>query len=324
MKLKWMMIALLGSGIAGVPALADQIAAPPARPGTVNYVEGTAYLGGQPLNSNQAGNATLEAGQELSTQNGKAEILLTPGVFLRLDSNSTVKMVNPDLTLTQVALEKGRASVEVDEIHDQNDLQMIDGGVTTRLDKKGYYEFESDKPMAMVFNGMAKTEVANDKWKEIKGHHELMLTGNANGQSLAKEKPADFDTNTPDELYKWSSLRSEYLAEANNQIAGEYAGAAYVPGWYWNPYGWGYTFIGADPFYSPFGWGFYPFGWGGGWGWYGGHGWYGRGPYRYGGYHEAPHLAGGGMHTPNGSAMGGFHGSMGGGFHGGGMSGGRR
>jgi hypothetical protein len=344
MRLQMMVIGLLGLGISTAPAWADapsQTPTQPARPGTVNYIEGTASLDGQPLNGNQAGQATLEAGQELSTAQGKAEILLTPGVFLRLDSNSAVRMVSPDLTLTQVELEKGRAGIEVDEIHDQNNLQVIDAGVTTRLEKKGYYEFAASgtgEPTAMVFKGEAKAQVADGDWRKIKGGHELLLTGGAKGQSLAKEKPADFDTSAGDDLYQWSSLRSQYLAEANNQIAGEYGADGYAPGWYWNPYGWDYTFIGAGPFYSPFGWGFYPFGWGP---WYGG-GWYGGywgGPYvgrgryhRYGDYHAprggiaprggfAPHA--GGFHGAtgfHGGGMGGFHGGGfgGGGFHGGG------
>src|SRR5579862_4614583 len=318
MKSKIMMIGLLGLGLSVAPAFAadvpPQTPTQPARPGTINYVEGTAFLDGQPLHGNQAGNATVEAGQELRTANGKAEILLTPGVFLRLNDNSTIKMVTPNLTLTQVELEQGRAGIEVDEIHDQNNLEVIDAGVTTRLDKTGYYEFDAGKPTAMVFKGQAKTQVADGKWRTIKGDHELLLTGGPNGQSLAKEKPADFD-GAGDDLYNWSRLRSEYLAEANNQLAGEYSYAGYGPGWYWNPYGWGYTFIGADPFYSPFGWGFYPFGWGGwygGWGWYGGGHYWGRGPY---------HGYGGGFHT---GGMNGFHGAGGGGFHGGGMGGGRR
>lgn len=339
MKSKMWLIALLGLGIAGAPAFADQALRQPARPGTVNYIEGTASLDGQPLSSKEMGNAILEQGQELTTAAGKAEILLIPGVFLRLDSNSAVKMIKPDLTLTQVELDKGRAGVEVDEIHDQNDLQVIDAGVTTRLDKNGYYEFDADKPMAMVFKGMAKTEVADGKWREIKGHHALSLTGGENGQSLAKEKPADFDINSADDLYNWSNLRSEYLAEANNEIAGQYGGEAFVPGWYWNPYGWGYTFIGAGPFYSPFGWGFYPFGWGGWGGWYGAPFYGHRFGYRYGGYGHGGTVAGGhaGEHAFRGGStfhggaafdggfhgMGGFHGSGGGGFHGGGF-GGRR
>jgi hypothetical protein len=358
MKSKWMMIALLGLGMTGAPVFAADIPAQtpaqPAQPGTVNYVEGAVSLNGQPLNSKDVGNATLAPGQELTTANGKAEILLTPGVFLRVDNNSEVKLVNPSITLTQVELEKGRAGVEVDEIHDQNDLQVIDAGVTTRLDKNGYYEFDANHPEAMVFKGMAKSEVADGKWREIKGHHELALTSDPDGKPLAKEKPQDFDTRSPDDLYNWSSLRSEYLAEANNQLAGEYGDAGYGPGWYWDPWAFDYTFIGGGPFASPFGWGYYPFGWGGmygGWGypWYGG---WGYGGYyrdhdgdgrfsRYGGGFPHGHVGGvrafhggtygGGFHGQGGfhgggmggfhGGMGGFHGGMGGGFHGGGMAG---
>jgi hypothetical protein len=313
MKSTKITIGLLGIALSAWPALADTTRTRVAQPGTVNYVEGTADLNGQPITGKDAGNTILETGQELSTQQGKAEILLTPGVFLRLGANSTVRMVSPDLTLTQVEIQKGRAAIEVDEIHDQNNLQVIDAGVTTRLEKKGYYEFDADQPAAMVFKGEAKTQVADGDWRKIKGGHELLLTSGPGGRSLAKEKPADFETGAGDDLYRWSSLRSQYLAEANNQIAGDYLGAGYAPGWYWNPYGWGYTFIGAGSFYSPFGWGFYPLGYGP---WYGGGGWYGGGYrvhrpyYRYGGYR--------GGHVVNGfhGGAGGFHGSMGGGFHG--------
>jgi hypothetical protein len=318
MKPKSMMIALLGLVTLGATAFAAQ----PAHPGTVNYVEGTASLDGQTLNNKDVGNVTLQAGQKLSTATGKAEILLTPGVFLRVDDNSAVKMVSPNLTLTQVDLEKGRAAVEVDEIHDQNNLQVINHGVTTRLEKAGYYEFNADQPEVMVFKGKAEAEVSDGKWREIKNHHELALNGGENDQPLAKEKPADFDTHATDELYNWSSLRSEYVAEANNQMAGYYADAGYYPGWYWDPYRWGYTYIGAGPFYSPFGYGFYPFGYGG---------WYGGSFYRGGYYHRYGHAGdfhggvahGGVAHGFQGGEASGFHSGMGGGFHGGGVGRGR-
>src|SRR5579859_6703346 len=68
-----------------------------AMPGTLNYVEGQASMGDQNLDAKSVGNATMVDGQVLETGNGKAEILLTPGVYLRLGSNSSVKMVNNSL-----------------------------------------------------------------------------------------------------------------------------------------------------------------------------------------------------------------------------------
>jgi hypothetical protein len=104
----------------------------------------------------------------------------------------------------------------------------------------------------------------------------------------------------------WSRLRSQYLAQANNQLAAQYYGPGFYPGWYWNPGMWGYTYLGFGPFYSPFGWGYYPFGWGG---WYGGGGvWYGH---AFHGHVMDNSIRGGNFH----GGMGGFHG--GGGSHGG-------
>jgi hypothetical protein len=264
-------IALLGIGVLCTPAFG----ANSARPGTLNYIEGVAYLEGKQLNQKDVGSIELNAGEILTTQQGKVEILLIPGVFLRVGDHSSVKMISPDITLTQVELLQGRVGVEADEVYPQNDLQVIDGGVTTQLVKTGYYEFEAQPATAMVFKGKAAVEVGDGKYKVVKDHHEFTL---AEG---LKEKSVNFDAHgTQDELYNWSSLRSEYLAEANNQIAGDYSGVSgFDPGWYWDPYMSDYTFVGMGPFWSPFGFGFYPPWWGGYYGGYYGGRMYGRGPY---------------------------------------------
>lgn len=304
-------IALLGLGTLCAPIFAADVQsgpagvsdyAEPARPGTVNYVEGAARLDGRSLNQRDVGSIAMEPGQELTTGNGKAEVLLTPGIFLRVGSNSEVKMISPDLAETQVELDRGRAGVEVDQIFSQNNVQIIDRGVATQLLKTGYYEFDANRPEAMVFSGKAKVDEGDNRWETVKGHHEVALD-----DSGAKQKTMSFDTHPEnDQLYNWSRLRSKYLEQADSQIAPEYAGA--YPGWYWDPYVAGYAFLGVDPFYSPFGWGYYP--WGGYWGGYYAHPWYGRG-----------RVYGGGFRGGRGVG-GGFHGGSGGGFHGGG--GGRR
>jgi len=206
--------ALLGMGMICAPA----ISADPARPGTVNYIEGTAYLDGRILNNQNVGSAELNPGQVLTTSNGKAEVLLTPGIFLRLDDHSAVKMISPGPAKTQVEIEQGRAALQVDQTFPQNQVQIVDGGVTTQVVKPGYYEFDATHPEVMVFKGEAEVELGN-KGVKIKDHHELALSGVAGG---AHDKSANFDIRSAqDELYNWSSLRSQYLAGANNQIAFE-------------------------------------------------------------------------------------------------------
>ncbi len=74
----------------------------PARPGSINFVEGQASIGTISVTPGAIGSLVLEKNQTLSTQAGKVEILLTPGVFLRVAENSSVKMVSPDLANTRV------------------------------------------------------------------------------------------------------------------------------------------------------------------------------------------------------------------------------
>jgi len=327
---RWKLFAMLGALVLCLPAFGEV----PARPGAVNYVEGAAFIGQRQIHSRDVGSVTLKPGQLLRTEKGKAEILLTPGVFFRLDDHSAARMVVPDLNKTQIELVRGRAAVEVDQLFKQNDLEVVDGGVVTQLVKTGYYEFNADQPTAMVFKGKAAVEVAPDKYKVVKGGHEFALVDSVAGKPIAKEKPQKFDEDAAkDELYNWSSLRSQYLAEANNEMAPEYAGVeGFYPGWYWDPWDWDYTFIGGGPFWSPFGYGFYPPWYGGfypGFGFYYGgdfdHDFHGGHLRRHGGHWPR---AGGGFGHPitsqgfrhGGDDFGGFHGDRG--FHGGGFGGG--
>ncbi len=305
-----------------------------AMPGTLNYVEGQASIANQELSSKEVGSANLENGQVLETGKGKAEILLTPGVYLRLGSNSAVKMVSDNLTDTQVALRRGEAMLEVDQIYKENYIHITQPGADTRVLKTGLYGFDATKQQVRVFDGKASVH-ADDRKVTLKKDHELAL-------NAPKTKAKEFDkkqVTQNDDLYRWSSLRSEYLSEANVDAAQRYySNGFYGPGWwgagwYWDPWFDGFTFLPADGFfYNPFGWGFYspimvwraPY--------YGGfvgsrhfdgnrpvaigHGFHNHAVTRYGG-------SMGGFRGTRAGGFGGFHGSGGsGGFHGGGFHGG--
>src|SRR5215472_18734120 len=97
------------------------------------YVEGQASIGDQSLNSKDVGTADLQNGQILETGNGKAEILLTPGVYLRVGDNTSVKMISNSLTKTEVRVRHGNAMVEVDQIYHENNLRISQPGADTQL-----------------------------------------------------------------------------------------------------------------------------------------------------------------------------------------------
>ncbi len=295
-----------------------------AYPGTLNYVEGQVSIGSQNLDANSIGVARLEPQQTLTTEKGKAEVLLTPGVFLRIGDQSAVEMISPNLTDTEVTIDRGEATVEVANIHSQNRLIVDEGSSKTQLLKNGFYDFNADTGDVRVFSGKAVLQ-DTDRRVTIKGGHDVTLT-NPKLKAVGFNKTAD-----EDDLYQWSSLRSSYVAQANADIAPDYYGGMgygswYGAGWYWDPWFAGYTFIPGDGiFYSPFGWGFYsPFVFGG-FGYYGGYG-FGGGPYYHQYHHFDSHTASPGRFShawggPRGGFApggGGFHaGGFGGGFHGG-------
>ena len=222
-----------------------------AVPGTVNYVEGQAFIGDQKLDHNSIGKTILEDGQTVSTQTGKVEVLLTPGVFLRVGSGSSVRMLTDSLTNTELKLTQGHAMVEVDDIYPQNNLRMVEGEATTRMVKPGLYDFNLRQNEARVFDGQATVQDGDTQIK-LKGGHELLVADNAPAKAESFKKKA-YETG---DLYSWSSLRSSYLAEANVDEANMLLDGGWGGGW------------GGDPFWGP-GWGWGGMGWGGwgGWGW---------------------------------------------------------
>jgi FecR protein len=253
---------LLGFFLAAIltaPVWGSEASTKSAVPGTLNYVEGHASMGDQALNSKSIGSAELQPGQSLTTEKGKAEVLLTPGVFLRIGNNSSIKLISPSLTDTEVEVDQGHAMVEVAELHPENSIRIDEDGTTTQLLKTGLYDFNRNQRELRVFDGKATVESGREH-VNVKGGRELTLANN----ELSKARKFDKKSYEEGDLFRWSSLRSGYLAEANVDAAGMYAANGWGgPGWwgadwYWDPWFDAFTFIPGDGiFYSPFGWGFY-------------------------------------------------------------------
>ena len=130
-------------------------------------------MGGQTLDAKSTG-MELAENQSITTLNGKAEILLTPGVFLRLGPNSSARLVAAGLTDTQVQLEQGRAMIEVDEYLPGNHLRVLEGTFAIDVEKKGLYDFDVARNQIRVFDGEA-TITENGRRVTIKGGHEVNL-----------------------------------------------------------------------------------------------------------------------------------------------------
>src|SRR5258705_1387202 len=78
-----------------------------AHSGLIHYAEGRVLLDGKPVEVKITNFPEVKENMELRTEDGRAEVLLNPGVFLRLAENSAVRMVANKLSDTKVEFLSG-------------------------------------------------------------------------------------------------------------------------------------------------------------------------------------------------------------------------
>src|SRR6266478_4818550 len=219
-----------------------------AKSGVIHYAEGRVYLGDQ-LVENKFGNfPDIKENAQLRTEDGRAEVLLTPGVFLRIAENSSFRMVTNRLIDTRVEFLTGSILVEADELLKDNGITIVYNDYAVQVEKKGIYRFDSDPAALRVYDGAVLAQI-NGKSQEIKEGQLLAMNGDL--------KLAKFDKDDVDALYRWSHRRAEYISMANVSAAKSVRDSGmswYSSGWAFNPYFNMYTFIPyRGSYYNPFG-----------------------------------------------------------------------
>ena len=219
-----------------------------AKSGLIHYAEGRVYLGDQ-LVENKFGNfPDIKENAQLRTEDGRAEVLLTPGVFLRIAENSSFRMVTNRLIDTRLEFLSGSILVEADELLKDNAVTIVYNDYAVNIEKKGIYRFDSDPATLRVYDGAVLAQI-NGKNQEIKEGQMLAMNGDL--------KLAKFNKEDVDSLYKWSKRRAEYISMANVSAAKTVQDSGmgwYSSGWAFNPYFNMYTFLPyRGAFYNPFG-----------------------------------------------------------------------
>jgi uncharacterized membrane protein YgcG len=203
-----------------------------AQSGLVHHIEGDVMMDGQFLHLSFAKFPIVPEGKSLATKQGKAEILLTPGVFLRMLDSSSIQMISGTLLNARVEVTSGSALVEVAEIAKENSVAVRMGDSDTALLKAGLYLFDANAKRIRVYDGRAQATLPDGLVLLGKGK-ELTL-----GSGLVPEK---FDVKDFDALYAWSQERSELVARANLSAAGALKKNGYrmsASSWAWYP-SWG-------------------------------------------------------------------------------------
>ena len=226
-----------------------------ARAGLVHHLDGRVLLDEKPIVHKVAQFAEVKENSELRTERGRAEILLTPGVFLRLGEDSRIRMLSSRLADVRLQVIAGAAVVEVDELDKSSSVTILAVDTPVRLERAGLYRFDVVGDQAPRLRVLAGEALVGEL--RVKAQREVTLDADL---VVRKFHPEDTDP-----LDRWSRRRANYLAVANvsaSRLAWEQDGG-YGYGdrrsrWMWNPYYGMYTFL---PFrgvcYSPYGYGFY-------------------------------------------------------------------
>jgi hypothetical protein len=254
-------------------ALSQAQSIAPAHSGTVHYFDGDVTVDGTKLVSQAARFTEIKEQGVLHTGLGRAEILLTPGVLLRVGENSSVKMLDNRLMSTRVELISGIAmleSVDGDSSVKDPAVTLVYKDFSAQPVKFGVFEVTSDPSQVRVFKGEAKVS-GNGATVAVKDGNQIDLT-----TTMATAK---FDAKTGDDLYLWSRDRSAYLSAGNMSsartlaasgyggygVGNGFASAGWDPamwrgfsgGWYYNSYLGMYSYLPfAGTVFSPFGFGF--------------------------------------------------------------------
>ena len=243
-----------------------------AHSGLLHYLEGNVSIDGQTIESKVGKFTEIKENSILKTTQGRAEILLTPGVYLRVGENTSVKMLDNRLMSTRVEFLGGSAIVESDD----PEVSVKDPAVTMVYKdyqiqplKFGIFEISSDSNQMKVFKGQAKV-AGGTEHTVVREGHEMIFSA-----ALLTEK---FNEKDVDDLYLWARDRSGSLSAANLASArslsqggyslnnlylgGMYPGFGFnsglMGGWYLNQALGMYAYVPYDGiFMSPWGYGLF-------------------------------------------------------------------
>jgi hypothetical protein len=191
-----------------------------ARSGLINFSEGEVYVSGQLIEQKAGKFPEMREGAELRTEAGRAEVLLTPGMVLRVGPDSSVTMVSASLIDTRVEFRRGSAVIEISEDPEGTKARILYRNYEFRFPKKGTFRIDSMPREFRVYDGEAEVAYLGEKCM-LEKDHKVSLYGGLEAETLHRS--------ITDGLDEWSMRRDTQLA-ADNPPPGDLDGNGYDPG----------------------------------------------------------------------------------------------
>lgn len=166
--------------------------------GLVNHVQGAA---------NVVEMEQVRQGHSINTsRDAYAEVLLTPGSFLRIGENSSVVLDGVDLESVSLRVLRGPAVIEVIDISKKFPIQITTGNLKMNIVAAGVYRFEDG--VATVLDG--KLQTPESKLSYGKGW-QVFFKDNYRARKAVKIPLTNLDV--------YSQTRSETISHANATLA---------------------------------------------------------------------------------------------------------
>jgi hypothetical protein len=191
------------------------------RAGTIHYIRGQVSVDGQPLTMTPLKFSLLKEGQVLRTGSGRAEILLGPGVFLRLGEDGALRMLDTRLENAEVEVQQGTSLVEVVEMPNGSDVHVVSGPTRTGFKGIGLHRFEANSHELRVFGGHAEVIAAGHRVEAGRGQVVHL------DDTLSVSR---FDPHRKDALHMWAARRSFFLFRSNSSSQTNWEVSVVQPG----------------------------------------------------------------------------------------------
>jgi hypothetical protein len=196
---------------AGFPASGQSVVS--THSGLIYFFVGSAFLRNEPLEEKFGKFPDIGEGGELRTTAGRAEVLLTPGVFLRLDENTSIRMLSTSFSDTRVELLGGSVILEVTGKLQDTAVKLIYKNWQIRVPQEGVCRIDTEPARIRAYKGQAAVAV-DDKTETVTVEEGDVLP------LAAVLVPDPAATLGNDDFKNWAMNRSEAIAADNTIAAG--------------------------------------------------------------------------------------------------------
>jgi hypothetical protein len=196
---------------AGLPASGQSVVS--THSGLVYFFVGSVFLGNQLLEQKFGRFPEVGEGVELHTAIGRVEVLLTPGVSLRLDQNTSIRMLSTSFADTRVELLSGSVILEATEKVQDTSVKLVYKNWQVQVPKEGACRIDTESPQVRAYKGQVTVGVDGNKEPQTVEEGEVL--------PLAAVLVPAPSTNPPiDDFKDWAMNRSQAISADNTVAAG--------------------------------------------------------------------------------------------------------